>query len=127
VCFAQSTCGTTISDKAETGELVDQVIADGPAAKAGISIHDIITDIEGTAVRSPRQIVEALARHKPGDPMELTVVRASNGARTEITMTLGANPRDPSQPYMGLAVLAFVLLVPESESPPAGNNESPGI
>lgn len=128
LCFAQNTNGLTrISDKAETGELVDQVTADGPAAKAGISIHDIITDIEGTAVQSPRQIIEALARHKPGDTMELTIVRAANGARTEIRMTLGANPRDRSQPYMGLAILAFVLLAPESESPPAGNNEPPGI
>jgi S1-C subfamily serine protease len=127
LCDGQNTPGLTIlSNKDQMGALVDQVTADGPAAKAGISVHDIITDVEGISVQSPNQIMEALARHKPGDAMELTVVRAADGARTEITMTLGANPRDPAQPYMGLAILAFIL-VPESVSPPAERQEPPGV
>jgi S1-C subfamily serine protease len=128
LCFAQNTPGLTIpSTKAPEGALVDSVTADGPAAKAGISVHDIITAVEGTAVQSLNQILEALARHKPGDTMELTVARASDGSRTDVTMTLGANPRDPSRAYMGLAVLAVIFLVPESVSPPAERQGPHGI
>ena len=129
VCFAQNTTELVIrTDTAQKGAIVAEVTADGPAAKAGISAYDIVTAVEGTAVRSPLQILEALARHKPGDTMKLTVARASDGSLTEVTITLGASPRNPSQPYMGLTFdLGYILLMPEDGMPPAQKEAPPGI
>jgi S1-C subfamily serine protease len=106
LCFAQDTPELTIpTDKAQTGAMVDGVTAGGPAATAGILPHDTITAVEGTPVQSLRQILEALVQHNPGDTMGLTVVRASDGTTTEVTMVLATNPIDPSQPYMGLTFI----------------------
>jgi len=130
LCFAQNAPGSTIlTDKVQNGAIVDEVTADGPAAKAGISAHDVITDVEGTALQSLNQIAKALARHKPGDTMELTVARASDGAVTEVTMTLGANPGDASRAYMGLTLTGymFFLVRPEDGTPPARRQAPPGI
>ena len=71
------------------------------------------------------QIIEALMRHKPGDTMKLTVVKASDGTSSEVTLTLGANPRDQSMPYMGLFVTSYMRIVPEQVPP--GRQPSPGI
>jgi S1-C subfamily serine protease len=114
-----------LANKAQTGATVEDVTAGGPAAKAGIAAHDIITGVEGAPLQSLMQIVEALARHKPGDSMELTIIRAADGTSTEVTMTLGANPNDASQPYMGLTIVGYLILVPdnrmtpEQQAPPA--------
>jgi S1-C subfamily serine protease len=99
--------------------MVDEVTPDGPAAKAGISAHDLITSIDGTAVRSVRQFAEALGRHKPGEAMELTLVRASDGSHAEVTVTLGSNPKDASRAYIGLSIVEYMLLVPEGQTPPS--------
>jgi C-terminal processing protease CtpA/Prc len=95
------------------------VTADGPAAKAGISAHDIISAVEGTPVQSLKQIARAMARHKPGDTMALTVARASDGTITKVTMTLGTNPSDVSRAYMGLTLIGYTLLVAQGEMTPA--------
>ncbi len=109
------------------GALVDEVTAGGPAAKAGISARDVITEIEGTELRSVNQIIETLMRHKPGDDMKLTVVKASDGTRAEVTLTLGANPRDQSVPYMGLFVTSYVRLPPPQIPTPPGRQSVPVI
>ncbi|MGA2478255.1 MAG: PDZ domain-containing protein [Spirochaetia bacterium] len=109
------------------GAVVDEVTLGGPAAKAGISAHDVITEIEGIPLQSMEQIIEALQRHKPGDTMKLTVVKASDGTRAEVTLTLGENPRDQSVPYMGLFVTSYMRLVPERIPAPPGTRSGPGI
>ena len=127
LCFAQNSPESVVQTDKDYGVMVDGVTAGGPAAKARISTHDIIAAIEGSPVRSLEQIVEALARHKPGDTMEVTVLRASDGAMKKVQMTLGANPIDPSQPYMGLTVtVGYMLLVPEGEIPPVQRRPPPG-
>ncbi|MGA2640214.1 MAG: PDZ domain-containing protein [Spirochaetia bacterium] len=128
VGFGQNGPGLTMPpNTAPRGAMVTEVTPDGPAEKAGISPHDIITAVDGTAVQSPRQIVEDLARHKPGDTMELTVAQASDGTTSEVTLTLGANPHEASQPYMGLSVRAYILLVPEDGGAPGQKQVPPGI
>ena len=86
------------------GAFVVDVAADGPAAKAGIQPRDVLTKIDGTAVTSHRQVVETVAKHKPGDTIVLTVVRRPEGKQTEITVTIGQNPDDASKAWLGLSM-----------------------
>ena len=130
LCFAQDAPGaTTPSDNARPGALVDKVNANGPAAKAGIAVHDVITAVEGTTVQSLVQIAQALARHKPGDSMEFTISRASDGTVANVTMILGASPDDASRAYMGLTLVGYMLLLvpPEQQATPAPAQTLPGI
>ncbi len=59
----------------------------GPAEKAGLKPGDLLLKIGPDAV-DESNIVELLARHKPGDVIEATVLR--NGKRKTFKVTLGA-------------------------------------
>jgi S1-C subfamily serine protease len=87
------------------GVLVAEVVEDGPADKAGLqggtteaTIEgarlqlggDIITEIDGDPVASMEDLIEAVGAKKPGDEMELTVIR--HGETKKITVTLGNRP-----------------------------------
>lgn len=89
------------------GAFVAEVTADSPAARAGIKARDVIIRVEGTAVSSPQQVVDAVSKHKPGDTMLVTVSRPGDGTDTDITVTLGQNPADASKAWMGLSMSSF--------------------
>jgi len=89
----------------EKGVLVAEVVKGGPADKAGLkggsteaTIEgasfklggDIITEIDGKEVDSMEQLIEAVNSAKPGDKMELTVLR--HGETKQVDVTLGNRP-----------------------------------
>jgi S1-C subfamily serine protease len=66
------------------------VIADGPAAKAGLKDGDIITAVDGQAIDADHPLDLVLLTHKPGDKITLTVDR--NGNSVTLDVTLGDRP-----------------------------------
>jgi S1-C subfamily serine protease len=90
-----------------SGVLVVQVTADSPAAKAGIESRDVLTKIDGKGITDPKQIVDAVASHKPGDAVTLTMVRRPDGKASDITVTLGKNPADGSKAWLGISLTEF--------------------
>jgi S1-C subfamily serine protease len=56
------------------GALVDNVVRDGPADKAGLAPGDIITAIDGKRVSTPSGIARVILLKKPGDTIRLTWV-----------------------------------------------------
>jgi S1-C subfamily serine protease len=56
------------------GVLIRQVESNGPAAKAGIHANDIVVKIGSTTITSYEDMLGALAQHKPGDTIDVTVV-----------------------------------------------------
>jgi putative serine protease PepD len=66
------------------------VIADGPAAKAGVKANDIITQIDDTKIDANHPLDLVLLTHKPGDTITITVDR--NGTTQTLTATLGERP-----------------------------------
>ncbi|MFI9232184.1 S1C family serine protease [Streptomyces rimosus] len=69
------------------GVSVASVKEGGPADQAGIKAGDVIVKFDGTAVRTMQDLSEALAGHKPGDKVEVTVDR--DGAQKTVRVTLG--------------------------------------
>lgn len=59
------------------GVYVDNVYADGSAAKSGIKAGDIITKINGKTVTSVPELRELVGRSKIGDTVNVTLVRDS--------------------------------------------------
>jgi S1-C subfamily serine protease len=87
------------------GVIVAQVVAGGPAAKAGMKAGtrrvtvdgistllggDAIVALDGTPIRTSQQLADAIASRKPGDRVTLQTTR---GGRTrDVQVTLGSAP-----------------------------------
>jgi serine protease Do len=66
------------------------LLQDGPAAKAGLKVGDIITKVDGLAVDENHSLTSLLGKHQPGDKVILKIV---NGKDTRtVTVTLGVMP-----------------------------------
>ena len=59
----------------ETGVIVVDATAGGPAAEAGIEAGDVITAIGDQRIESVEDLLGALRAHRPGDEVEITVER----------------------------------------------------
>jgi putative serine protease PepD len=80
------------------GAVVREVTPGGPAADAGIKASssllsndgDVIVSIDSRAITEPDDIVQAIEGKRPGDKVDLTVLR--DGQEREVTVTLGQRP-----------------------------------
>jgi S1-C subfamily serine protease len=79
------------------GVLVAGVTADSPAAKAGVKAGDVITKVNGEAVKDPRDLVRALGDVKDDGTVALDVVRDRKATSLKATI----EPRRPSRPARG--------------------------
>jgi membrane-associated protease RseP (regulator of RpoE activity) len=67
---------TTTSTSGIPGATVEVVEPNGPAAKAGISTGDVITQVNGQPITSSGGLASALAQMQPGQEIQLQVRRA---------------------------------------------------
>lgn len=77
--------------KAE-GALVDSAQDGSPAAKAGVQAGDVITGVNGTPVKSARDLARSVATMQPHSTVKLDVLR--NGQPQTVTVTLGTMPNE---------------------------------
>ena len=84
-----------------TGARVDQVVADSPAAKAGLQIGDLVTAIGGTKIDQTHSLSDLIQQKKPGDSVALDVTRGSQ--TLTITVTLGASAQSSTTAYLGVS------------------------
>ena len=76
--------------KSPEGALVSDPQANGPAAKAGIEAGDVITAVNGSAVKDARDLAKQIGAMAPGASVKLTVWR--KGEEKSFSMTLGELP-----------------------------------
>jgi S1-C subfamily serine protease len=94
----------------EEGVIVQSVVKDGPADKAGIEAGstsatidgeevrlggDIITEVDGRKVASMDELIELIQAAKPGEELELTILR--DGQEKTADVTLGTQPKQQSE------------------------------
>lgn len=72
------------------GAYVDEVTADGAAARAGIGPGDVITSIEGLPVTGPGDLIAFVRLFEAGEKVELTVVRADTPLKVDVTLDSAA-------------------------------------
>ena len=72
------------------GAVVQDVVAKGPAAKAGVKAGDVVTAVNGKPVEDRGQLTKNIAAIAPGGKAKLDILR--KGKRTELTVTVGTRP-----------------------------------
>jgi serine protease Do len=77
--------------KAE-GALVDSAQDGSPAAKAGVQAGDVITGVNGTAVKNARDLARTIATLAPDSTAKLDILR--DGQPQTVTVTLGQMPNE---------------------------------
>ncbi|MFO1414403.1 MAG: DegQ family serine endoprotease [Burkholderiales bacterium] len=77
---------------APRGALVNGVERDGPAAKAGVEVGDIIIRANGKEVASSNELPRIITAVKPGDKITITVWR--KGAQKELAVTVAEMKED---------------------------------
>ncbi|WP_137179797.1 trypsin-like peptidase domain-containing protein [Roseomonas sp. AR75] len=101
------------------GALVSNVEKDSPAAKAGLRAGDVVTEVDGRAVTSPRDLARAIADQRPGSKSALKVWR--DGEMRTVSVEIGTQPgaqvasrqggAEAEQPRIGVALAP---ITPES-------------
>jgi membrane-associated protease RseP (regulator of RpoE activity) len=72
------------------GVVLEVVAPDGPAARAGLAVHDILLVMNGEAVKSVDDFRSRLQAAMPEQKMSVTFLR--KGRQSEASVTLGAPP-----------------------------------
>ncbi len=60
------------------GVYVDSLAENSAAGAAGIRRGDVITKIDGQPIEASSSLLEAVGRHRPGDKLDVTVMRGSS-------------------------------------------------
>lgn len=74
--------------KTAIGAVVSQVEPDSPAARAGLKIGDVITELNGKTVNDAGELQVAVGQKQPGTKLDLTVMR--DGKSQQIPVSLEA-------------------------------------
>ena len=74
------------------GPIVQSVVTDSCADKAGIAVKDIILAFNGRMVQTYTQLMSALNKCSAGDEVTLRIYRA--GAELDVTLTLDERPEE---------------------------------
>jgi Do/DeqQ family serine protease len=69
------------------GALVEEVVKDVGAAKAGVKVNDIVTAVDGTSIKSMTDLIAQVRKHNPGETVELTILRAGQTIKLKVDVT----------------------------------------
>ena len=96
--------------------LIEDLLPDSPAAKAGLKIGDILTTLNEKPLLDTRQLAVQMFRQRPGDVVRLGVLRGTDTNTVSITVTESkrdaASLVDPSKADDYVVPRLGVLAVP---------------
>jgi serine protease Do len=76
--------------KVNKGVLLRQIVAGGPADKAGLKRYDVITNFDGQDVATQQELVKIIRAHKVGQTVPVVYWRGSN--QNTVSLTLEQSP-----------------------------------
>jgi serine protease Do len=79
----------------EKGVLVDDVIPQGPADKAGVQVGDVVLSLDGKELHNIRDLALQLYQYAIGDSVQLQIVR--NQTHSEIRVAVTEKSDDPQR------------------------------
>ena len=81
----------------ERGAVVREVVADSPAAKAGVEKGDILVSLAAVDIEDPTHLASLVGRHVAGDIVELALTRGDERKTLKVTLA-EAPPPMPATP-----------------------------
>jgi trehalose synthase len=69
------------------GIIIAKVDEDTPAKEAGLKKYDLIVEVDGTKVKSARELRNLIASHSPGDVVRLTIYRGNDKKTINVKVT----------------------------------------
>jgi serine protease Do len=99
---------------AERGVLLERIVPDSPAAKAGLKDNDVITEINGQRVEGAAQFRRMIHEIPAGRSVQFTVWR--DGRAQSVGVTLGKS-EDHGNMWFKTAPRAFSFQLPKIEMP----------
>ncbi len=103
---------------AKVGVIIDSVLPDGPAAKAGVLAQDVITSIDGKDLSDRNALSDYINGKEVGDTATLSIQRWDESTQTwsakTLRVTLDNKPSNLEQPTQ-----------PRSSTPDSGGNGLP--
>jgi membrane-associated protease RseP (regulator of RpoE activity) len=78
--------GDHLGLKPDEGIIVRSLMPDGPAAKAGIAINDVITRVGDHAITSPAELSKCISGKKPGETITVELIHKGKPAKVEVTL-----------------------------------------
>jgi Do/DeqQ family serine protease len=75
------------------GVIIAGIMRDGPGAKGGLKVGDIVQTIAGHPVNDTQRLMARIAANAPGETVELGIYR--NGRTQTLALTLGQRPVKP--------------------------------
>ena len=99
---------------AERGVLLERIVPDSPAAKAGLKDNDVITEINGQRVEGAVQFRRMIREIPAGRSVQFTVWR--DGRAQTVSVTLGKS-EDHANMWFKTAPRAFSFQLPNIEVP----------
>ncbi len=86
--------------EADHGVVVTDVVNDSPADEAGLKAGDIILSFDGTNLNDASQLADLVAKHEPGDKVDLKVMH--KGSEKDLVATVGSKDEsNPTKTFMG--------------------------
>ena len=76
--------------KSTDGAIITNIVLNGPADKAGLDRGDVIIEVAGKKVRDVRDTLNQISQHKPGERIDITVIR--NGKTLSKQATIFERP-----------------------------------
>jgi serine protease Do len=89
--IARGWLGVAVEDR-DNGVTIASIDRNGPAARAGLHVGDIITAINGERIESSRGLIRTVAVVPPGNPLRVTIRR--QGRELELPVNVGRRPNE---------------------------------
>jgi serine protease DegQ len=72
------------------GVVIRGLVRDGPAARAGVQLRDVVTEIDGKPTRDVPSLLARIAELPPGAPARVKILR--DGRPVDVDVTVGKRP-----------------------------------
>lgn len=69
------------------GVYVNGILPNGAAENAGMKTNDVIVKIDDLSIKQTSQLLEVIGRHRPGDVVNLTIIRGTKEMKIDVTLT----------------------------------------
>lgn len=81
---------TAVDTRLYEGPIVLSLDADGPAARAGVQVGDVVQGVAGSPITKALELLESVRSSAPGASLDLTLSRG--GAAQQVTVPVGTTP-----------------------------------